>query len=153
MPFPLATISFVEPGSRGTSTRTFDSTDELGETLAELYSAYADAPPILARITRSNLDSLLIGLGRPYLANSAPDSPIRAPADVSCLAFESNSGDPPYYSARTGNTATESLVWFLDGHWTELPPSTAIPFSTAIEAIKEFVSVLGLPSSVHWQED
>ncbi len=156
MTFPFATISWGEPGEIRSFSQQVDTPTALAEALGELYRATPNDPPILAQITRQNLDILLIGLGRPYLASGAEAATShRVTEDLTCLVYQTGLGlrDESYSAAGTVTDLTTDLVWFMDGSWTEIPRDRALPLGDAIAVAVEFAMSTTVPGRVVWLRD
>lgn len=111
--------------------------EELRYALAE---AEQDAArqPLIAVVTLDDGDSLSIGLGR----------------EISVLSFVGASGNPPYLSSqgRARRRDDENFVFHYFGHWSEFPPSTAVPVEDAVEAVRYFCEHGELSPQVDWVE-
>ena len=151
MPPPLATLSWTEPDAGGSVRQDLDSAADLIEAVN---ARYRSPIPVIGRITRAAGDSLLIGLGRPFLATSIDDEEFTATSDDrTFIAYEAPDARPPYLSARTDQPGNDDLVWFADGSWTEIPARSGLALSHGLEIVLEFLVRDGLPTRASWGED
>ena len=136
----------------GTERReTLDPSSDIKEQLHALLQAHEAGPPVLARMLGPNGDRLLLGLGRPLLVDSVQaDAPISTP--VSCVVVERTNGTS---LSSHGNLygPDELLVWFIDGHWTELPGRVAVGLEAAAASASAFVSGSPPFGPVDWEQD
>jgi Immunity protein Imm1 len=110
----------------------------------EFRHAFAEAEqdaarlPLIAEVTLDDGDCLAIGLGR----------------DVSVLSYVSASKMPPYFSSQGSARGQdgEGVVFHYYGHWSEFPPSAAVPTADAIEAVRYFCEHGELSTRMDWVE-
>lgn len=112
------------------------SLQELDDLLDRLEEEAERGDPLIVGLEMPNGASLSLGLGRSESVLNYVDSP-----------------DPPYYSSLGDEGAEGSIVFYLDGHWTELPRSAAIPIEDAREAMRRFFETGKRPENVRWQAD
>lgn len=110
----------------------------------EFRGAFAEAEqdaarlPLIAEVTSDDGDCLSIGLGR----------------EISVLSYVGASKMPPYFSSqglawvRDG----EGVVFHYYGHWSEFPPSAAVPMADAVEAVRYFCEHGRLSPLMSWVE-
>ena len=74
--------------------------------------------------------------------------------EVSVLRYVGASGNPPYFSspghARVRDA--EGVVFYYYGHWSEFPPSAAVPSEDAVEAVRYFCEHGELSPLIDWFE-
>ena len=111
--------------------------DELRQALADV-ERDAARQPLIAEVTLDGGDSLSIGLGR----------------EVSVLSYVAESGNPPYFSSQGASRVPDGkgLVFYYYGHWSEFPPSAAVPVEDAVQAVRYFCRHGGLSSQLRWVE-
>ena len=110
----------------------------------EFRHAFAEAEcdaarqPLIAEVILADGGSLSVGLGR----------------NVSVLSYVGASNMPPYFisqgSARVRDG--ENVVFYYYGHWSEFPPSAAVPIPDALEAIRYFCEHGKLSPLMHWTQ-
>lgn len=110
----------------------------------EFRHAFAEAErdaarlPLIAEVTVDDGDCLSIGLG----------------CEVSVLSYVGASKMPPYFSSQ-GSTRVrdgEGVVFHYFGHWSEFPPSAAVPIADAVEAVRYFCEHGKLSPLMSWVE-
>jgi immunity protein Imm1 of predicted polymorphic toxin system len=99
-----------------------------------------------------HLDELL---DEPATESSVSKSMIelRSPAAASCVigidrprsvvTFNESLAVPPYFRSRGPPTAGDALVFFFNGHWTELDSEAAVPAEDAVRALRQFYDTGG----------
>jgi hypothetical protein len=110
----------------------------------EFRHALADAQhdaarlPLIAEVTLDDGDCLSIGLGR----------------EISVLSYVGASKMPPYFSSQGSARLRdgEGLVFRYCGHWSEFPPSAAVPTAEAIDAVRYFCEHEKLSPLMNWTE-
>ncbi|WP_164842324.1 Imm1 family immunity protein [Actinoplanes solisilvae] len=111
--------------------------EEFRHTLAE---AEQDAArmPLIAEVILDDGDCLAIGLGR----------------EVSVLSYVGASKMPPYFSSQGSARVRdgEGVVFHYYGHWSEFPPSAAVPIAEAVEAVRYFCRHGKLSPLMNWAE-
>ena len=131
------------------------SVEHLNAILDEIHGQRAKSEPVLAVVTRSNGDTLAVGLGTPlFVDSSGATVDFTPPWPMSVLNFVAKDLDPPYFSSVGDATFPWLFVFYFNGHWSEFPARKAVPFGTAREAISSFVQMnTGLPTVVAWEQD
>ena len=128
MPQPFAVIETPSPPGAGAPTlRECATVDEVDAYLDSVVADGMEVQPELVNVSRSNGDSLAIGLGLATHVNKngeevdyAPDRPF------SVLSYTPADGNPPYYIALANKPAPYGLVFFCGGHWSEFSARHAI---------------------------
>jgi Immunity protein Imm1 len=123
----------LEWGENGVSV--VDSLKALDQRLDEL-AAPAKAKPFMAELISPEGNSLALGLGR----------------EKSVMSWVSASQDPPYFASKGHVDAEGTIVFYYRGDWSEFPCWSAVPTSTARQAMREFFNTRALPSGVAWEE-
>lgn len=113
------------------------SDDELRYALSEA-GHDAARQPLIAEVTLDDGESLSIGLG----------------GEVSVLSYVGASKNPPYFSSQGSSRVRdgEGVVFFYYGHWSEFPPSAAVPVEDAVEAVRYFCEHGKLSPQLSWVE-
>lgn len=107
----------------------------------EFRHAFAEAEqdaarlPLIVEVTLDGGDCLSIGLGR----------------EIAVLSYVGASKMPPYLSSQ-GWQGGESVVFHYYGHWSEFPPSAAVPTAEAVDAVRYFCERGELSPLVNWVE-
>jgi len=110
----------------------------------EFRDAFAEAEqdaaglPLIAEVTLDDGDCLSIGLGR----------------EISVLSYVGASRMPPYFSSQGSAPVRdgEGVVFHYYGHWSEFPPSAAVPIAEAVEAVRYFCAHGRLSPLMNWVE-
>ena len=114
--------------------------EELDQLLDRIHRDSEGNTPRFIELCNADGDTLQLGLGRPY----------------SLLSFTPGDGEPPYYASKgdpslAGNPP-HILFYYLGGHYSEFPASTAIDTTAAREAARIFLQTEARPTNVEWQE-
>ena len=128
------------------------SIEQLDAVLDSLIEHSPSDAPWMAHVTRANGDTISIGLGKPLLldSNGEPVSGGLRP-DITVFSWVQANGEPPYYWSNGGTPASGNLVFFIDGHWTEFLPESAVDMGTAHQTLLEFITGSGLPKNIGWK--
>ncbi|MGW4947482.1 Imm1 family immunity protein [Actinoplanes sp. NPDC004185] len=110
----------------------------------ELRHAFAEAEqdaahlPLIAEVTLDDGDCLSVGLGR----------------EVSVLSYVGASKMPPYFNSQGSVRRRDGggVVFLYYGHWSEFPPSAAVPTADAFEAVRYFCEHGRLSPLISWVE-
>jgi hypothetical protein len=150
----FAVIAWHDPTTGARMETEVASLAELNGLLDTIRLSLPPAEPQLVEVTRSNGDSLAIGLGTPIFVDDRV-SPTAAPISrpITILNFVAADKDPPYYSSIGVEAFRQHFVYYFGGQWSEFLSHNAIPLSTATEAISEFVTTSHLPGAVSWDQD
>jgi hypothetical protein len=111
------------------------SVQELDRLLDDL-TQQAKKEPFMAELISPKGDSVAIGLGR----------------DGSVLSWVQAGGDPPYYGSKGNPKASDLVVFFYRGAWSEFPGSFVVPIAEAREAMRLFFESGQMPRNVDWEE-
>ena len=88
-------------------------------------------------ITRGNGDSLMVVLG----------------GEVSYASFRPASPEEGEWHGLGDLAAQGTFVFFMDGHWTELPRRHAMDSATALDIARRFLQMpSGLPPEIAWEK-
>jgi hypothetical protein len=112
----------------------------------------ADAP-WMAHVTRSNGDTLSVGLGKPLVVDEDGelDNDAARP-DITVLSWVAADHDPPYFAARATVPLPHSFVFFAEGSWSEFSAEFGVATGVAREVLREFIAGEGLPTGIEWGE-
>ena len=128
------------------------SFEELDAVLGSLIEHSPPDAPWMAHITRANGDTVSVGLGRPLILRSDGEPSSTEPRpDITVFSWVQADGKPPYYWSRGARPASGRFVFFIDGHWTEFFPQSAIDIPTARRTLQEFITGSGLPKTIGWE--
>ena len=84
--------------------------------------------------------SVLIGLG----------------GDVAYLNYRPNGNDPPYFSSvnpAAGDGDDRVVAFEFGGSESEIPLKYCIPFSAALQAMREYFETQQMPQNIRWEQD
>ena len=129
----MTTLRWIQHPSGLERRELLDPSGDLEAQLRELLQAHDSDAPVLAELQGPRGDRLLIGLGRPLSLDAATEVTAPVSRPLSCLVIETASG-ASQSSRGSEFGADDSLVWFLDGHWTELPGRVAVDLDVAAAA-------------------
>jgi hypothetical protein len=112
------------------------SADEMRQLLGRLQSEAraAGERPFMAEVTLDAIGSLALGIG----------------LDVSILVYTGWEGAPPYLISRGRPGATNNIVFYYMGEWSEYPGTAEVAFDVALDAICEFVDTGAVPTWIDW---
>ena len=128
------------------------SIEQLDAVLDSLIKHSPYDAPWMAHVTRANGDTVSIGLGKPLILDSTGEPLSSGPRpDITVFSWVQADGEPPYYWSNGGTPAAGNFVFFINGHWTEFSPESAVDMRTARQTLLEFITGSGLPKNIGWE--